>query len=127
MDKIVFYKDQEKTIINQEKTDNYLKSINELLKYLETKDDLPNMKILDNVINEISNIYLIAQKDYVEYTEKGTDSPKSASIISGVKPRMFNQYEVNQIKQYKEMGLSNYKIARKFDCSEKTIRNYLKE
>ena len=42
-----------------------------------------------------------------------------------VKPKLSLDLEL--IHALKEQGLSNYEIARKFHCSEGTIRNRLKE
>lgn len=47
--------------------------------------------------------------------------------MNGRRKKFFNQSDVLKIKEMSKNGISNRKIAKKFNCSEKTIRNYLKE
>ena len=40
---------------------------------------------------------------------------------------MFNEEQVEKIKQLYADGMSKNQIAKMYRCSEKTIRNYLKQ
>ena len=44
----------------------------------------------------------------------------------GHRHKMFSDLEVNEIKNMYNSGISKRQIAVHFGCSEKTIRNYLK-
>lgn len=46
--------------------------------------------------------------------------------MNGRRKKMFNNEQVEQIKNMFKNGMSKSQIARNFKCSEKTIRNYLK-
>ena len=48
-------------------------------------------------------------------------------FIRGRRPKMFTTEQIEKIKQLKKQGKSNVQIAKIYHCSEKTIRNYLKE
>jgi len=43
------------------------------------------------------------------------------------KPKKLNETDIEIMKLMREKGLSNNKIAQKFDVTEGTIRNYFKE
>ena len=45
----------------------------------------------------------------------------------GHRKRMFNEEQVEKIKQLYADGMSKNQIAKMYRCSEKTIRNYLKQ
>lgn len=122
---LVFYKDDERKIIDEDKTNKYLKSTNELFNHLVSNDPSYGDLVKD-VIVEIVGVYNLAINDYKNYTDNSNNIPKSVSPIIGVRPKMFNENDVKQMKELKEKGLSHYKIAAQFGCSEKTIRNYLK-
>lgn len=44
----------------------------------------------------------------------------------GHRKKIFDQNQINEIKEMYFGGISKNKIAKHFGCSEKTIRNYLK-
>lgn len=114
---IVFFKDEEKLIIDEENTNKYFKKTNELFQSID-----PGYKdLVSEVIEEISTLYKLALED------KGTSKPKSVTPIAGIKPKMFNDLQVEEMKELRNKGLSYRKIARIMGSSEKTIRNYLKE
>lgn len=46
--------------------------------------------------------------------------------MNGRRKKMFNNEQVKQIENMFKNGISKSQIARHFKCSEKTIRNYLK-
>lgn len=62
----------------------------------------------------------------VEETEKKEIKTKS-EFKQGHRKRMFNDEDVEKIKELHSTGLSKNKIAKMYKCSEKTIRNYLKQ
>jgi DNA-binding NarL/FixJ family response regulator len=45
----------------------------------------------------------------------------------GHRKKMFNEEQVEEIKQLYADGISKSQIAKMYKCSEKTIRNYLKQ
>lgn len=51
---------------------------------------------------------------------------KKEKNINFKKPKLFNDEQIKEINKLKKQGLSNVKIAKKMNCSEGTIRNYLK-
>lgn len=134
--KILFYKDIDNKIIDEKKTDKLLKYINELLSRTKITDPEYYKTHYYVIANEIKELFEYGynlglenkdkeEKKVVESTDKGVSLPMVA--IAGVRPKMFNKTQIEQIKALKDEGLSNYMIAAKFKCSEKTIRNYLKE
>lgn len=54
------------------------------------------------------------------------DYEKEKKNINFRKPKLFNNSQVEKIKELKKQGLSNIRIAKVMGCSEGTIRNYLK-
>lgn len=58
--------------------------------------------------------------DNVEITTK-------SEFIQGYRKKIFTTQQIEEIKQMYKNGISKNQIAKKFKCSEKTIRNYLKE
>lgn len=54
-------------------------------------------------------------------------SNKEFKKMQGRKKKKFNDKQVEEIIQMSKNGISNRKIAKEFHCSEKTIRNYLKQ
>lgn len=51
---------------------------------------------------------------------------KYANYQKARKPKMFNQKQIEYIKIRRKQGTSLRKIAKEMNCSEGTIRNYLK-
>lgn len=64
-------------------------------------------------------------------TELSENKVKSANKefipMNGRRKKIFNQNDIIKIKEMSKNGISNRKIAKEFHCSEKTIRNYLKD
>lgn len=96
-------------------------------------DILLNVKLLAHYNGGLNKIYidnerftlrkyLNDEKVFEEFTKKLSKD----YIKRGRRPKIFNQQQINEIYQLKDTGLSNVKIAKMFDVSEKTIRNYLK-
>lgn len=50
-----------------------------------------------------------------------------SEFIQGHRKKIFTNQQLEEIKQMYKDGISKNQIAKKFKCSEKTIRNYLKE
>lgn len=53
-------------------------------------------------------------------------NPTKSEFKQGHRHKMFNEKQIQEIKKLKSQGVSNVKIASMYNCSEKTIRNYLK-
>ena len=117
--RIVFLKNKNEEIIDEEKTNIYFKNLNQVFAN-ENNDKLVNIAI--NEIIELCDE--VSYQSSFETSDFGKVSPKSA--INGVKPKKFNNGDVEEMLILKNKGYSNVKIAKKFKCSEKTIRNYLK-
>ena len=84
--------------------------------------------------DEKNDIYYINESDFLSNfkifkkifsADNGYNKTKS-EFKQGHRKKMFTQKQVKQIKQMKNKGISNKKIAKYFQCSEKSIRNYLK-
>lgn len=64
----------------------------------------------------------------IYFIDEPTTEPKEFKPIQGVKPKMFNEEEQEQIKKLFYIDkMSKNKIAKIMKCNEKTIRNYLKD
>lgn len=59
-------------------------------------------------------------------TDKKEKTIKS-EFKQGHRKKMFNDAEIENIKKLYDKGMSKNKIAKLKGCSEKTIRNYLKQ
>ena len=131
--RIFFYTDNTNKIIDQEKTDKFFKKTNEFFNNINNDKFIYDDSI-NEVVAETIELYKYAfnlgynqYKKELEVTEEAEELPKSVNPIAGVKPKMFNQNDINMMKSFKELGYSNCEIAKKYKCNEKTIRNYLKE
>lgn len=60
------------------------------------------------------------------YYLKSDEKQKVKIFVRGRKPKIFTTEQIKEIKQLKKQGKSNVQIAKIYHCSEKTIRNYLK-
>ena len=77
---------------------------------------------------KVGNLYYLSDvSDLEENTTKSDKKRKSKMFIRGRRPKMFTTEQIEKIKQLKKQGKSNVQIAKIYHCSEKTIRNYLKE
>jgi len=68
------------------------------------------------------------KKIFTESSENVLKPSKSENnFIQGHRKKMFSTEQIKEIQEMKKQGLSNCQIAKNFQCSEKTIRNYLKD
>lgn len=58
---------------------------------------------------------------------KNSDKVENMTKSEPRKPKMFGSADVEKMKKLKKEGYSNVKVAKMMKCSEKTVRNYLKE
>lgn len=79
------------------------------------------------VIKSGNLYYLSDVSDLEENTTKSDKKRKTKIFVRGRRPKMFTAEQIEKIKQLKKQGKSNVQIAKICHCSEKTIRNYLKE
>lgn len=66
-------------------------------------------------------------KQILEYSSDNVEITTKSEFIQGHRKKIFNDEQTKKIKQLYQNGMSKNKIAKMFNCSEKTIRNYLKE
>lgn len=77
---------------------------------------------------KVGNLYYLSDiSDLEEDTTKSDKKQKAKIFVRGRRPKMFTEEQIEKIKQLKKQGKSNVQIAKTYHCSEKTIRNYLKE
>lgn len=66
-------------------------------------------------------------KGILECSSDNVEIATKSEFSQGHRKKIFNNQQIEEIKQMYQNGISKNQIAKKFNCSEKTIRNYLKE
>lgn len=95
-------------------------------------EDFENIIIYRYIKNEDKYIPLtwsktkenIKMKDLEKVIIKKYEKEKLKNLR---KKRLFNNSQIEKIKELREKGLSYREIAKEMNCSEGTIRNYLKK
>lgn len=112
-------------------TNNYLFNIN----YLFSQNKILSEEEKSSIIKEICCLAEIYYAEIIDLQNQLKDlkstgnkkTPQRKGPRIGKKPKMFNDDDVKEMVRLKNKGFSNVKISKIFKCSEKTIRNYLKE
>ncbi len=82
---------------------------------------------LNKILEDKVHTYKNENNTNIYYIESHKE-PKEFTFIQGVKPKMFNKEQEEQIKKMFYVNkMSKNKIAKVMKCNEKTIRNYLKD
>lgn len=106
-------------------------TVEEMLKFqIHDEEGVP---IIHTSTREPYYIYELVQiccpkKNYINTNADFVDNKiKSAFFKRGVKKKLFDEIDIDNILEMSKSGLSNRKIAKIYHCDEKTIRNYLKK
>lgn len=118
---------REKHNVNLDFTDKYFKHINNLFNQNRILSESEKMDIV-NEICTLSEYYCSYINHLISNTcSENAKALRDKKVMNGKKPKMFNDNDVREMIKLKNQGFSNVQIAKKFKCSEKTVRNYLKK
>jgi len=101
-------------------------SVDEMLKFQLRNEQ--GVLIVHSGTNKAYYAYELAE---IYHQQKGAENvannTKSAKPFTrGHRHKIFASKEIEKIENLKSQGISNRKIAKMFNCDEKTIRNYLR-